>query len=84
MSVHISVQRDVFGDLGTLIFDLGLTVVASLIDEEAWELAHQVIHSLSTYDFPFNAAFYLLLAEIYLANKNPLEALNLLKSKFIL
>ncbi|XP_020287553.1 uncharacterized protein PF11_0213-like isoform X2 [Pseudomyrmex gracilis] len=79
-----AVQRDVFGDLGTLIFDLGLTVVASLIDEEAWELAHQVIHSLSTYDFPFNAAFYLLLAEIYLANKNPLEALNLLKTHNIL
>ncbi|EZA59676.1 hypothetical protein X777_16659, partial [Ooceraea biroi] len=54
------------------------------MDEEAPRLALSLIQSLKIYGLPLNAGFFLLSAEIYLANDKTLEALDLLKHKNII
>lgn len=80
--MDISVQMDVFSILSKILFDIGLNILADLVDEEAWGLALQLIQSLNIYDLPYNAEYFLLSAEIYLANKKAVKACDLLKCEF--
>lgn len=75
-----------FNVLGKMLFDMGLDILNSLMDKEAWGLALRLTQSLDLIDinFPHNAQYFLLLAEIYLANKLPLKAYDLLKCEFTL
>lgn len=82
--MDISVQKGTFSILDKILFDIGLDILANLVDEEAWGLALELIQSLNIYDLPYNAEYFLLSAEIYLANKKAVKACNLLKCEFLL
>lgn len=81
--LDISVQIGIFSILGKILFDIGLNILTSLMDEEAWGLALQFIQSLNIYNLPYNARYFLLSAEIYLANNKAVKACDLLKCEFI-
>ncbi|RLU22399.1 hypothetical protein DMN91_004677 [Ooceraea biroi] len=82
--VASNIQMGSSSVLGKTLFDIGLNIVNSLMDEEAPRLALSLIQSLKIYGLPLNAGFFLLSAEIYLANDKTLEALDLLKHKNII
>ncbi|XP_050448925.1 metacaspase-2-like isoform X3 [Cataglyphis hispanica] len=82
--LRLTVQMDVFSILSKILFDIGLNILANLVDEEAWGLALQLIQSLNIYDLPYNAEYFLLSAEIYLANKKAVKAYDLLKYQNII
>ncbi|KAL6262909.1 hypothetical protein P5V15_005698 [Pogonomyrmex californicus] len=82
--IRRTVQLDVFNILGKILFDIGLNILTNLVDKEAWGLALWFIQSLKIYDLPYNAQYFLLSAEIYLANKKAVEACDLLKNKNII
>lgn len=82
--MDISVQTGTFNILDKIVFDIGLDILTNLVDEEAWGLALQLMQSLNVYDLPYNAEYFLLSAEIYLANEKAVKACNLLKCEFIL
>lgn len=73
-----------FNILGKMLFDIKLDILTSLVDKEAWRLALWFIQSLDTNNLPCNAEYFLLLAEIYLANKKAVKAYDLLKCEFTL
>ncbi|XP_011056238.1 PREDICTED: uncharacterized protein LOC105147133 [Acromyrmex echinatior] len=54
------------------------------MDNEAWGLALGLIQTLNIHDLQYNAEYFLLSAEIYLANKKTVKAYDLLKYKNIL
>ncbi|KAL0129526.1 hypothetical protein PUN28_001648 [Cardiocondyla obscurior] len=82
--VSQAVQMDTFTILGKMLFQLTLGSLTSLINMETWGLALKLIQSLAMYNLPYNAEYLLLSAEIYLANKQALEAYELLKQKSII
>ncbi|XP_070170436.1 repetitive organellar protein-like [Polyergus mexicanus] len=82
--LKLTVQMDIFSILAKILFDIGLNILANLVDEEAWGLALQLIQSLNIYDLPYNAEYFLLSAEIYLANKKAVKACDLLKYQNII
>jgi len=73
-----------FDILGKILFDIGLDILTNLVDNEAWGLALYLIQSLNIHDLSCNAEYFLLSAEIYLANKKAVKACDLLKCEFIL
>lgn len=77
------VQMGTFNILGKILFDIGLDILTSLVDQEAWGLALWLIQSLNVHNLPYNAEYFLLSAEIYLANKKAVKACDLLKCEFI-
>lgn len=74
---------DTFNILGKILFDLGLDILINLVDNDAWGLALGLIQTLNIHDLPCNAEYFLLSAEIYLANKKAVKACDLLKCEFI-
>lgn len=78
------VQMGNFNILGKILFDMRLNILNSLMDKEAWGLALQLIQPLDLIDInlPHNAEYFLLSAEIYLANKQTIKAYELLKCEF--
>lgn len=80
------VQMGNFNILGKILFDMGLNILNSLVDKEAWGLAFQLIQSFDLIDINLshNAEYFLLSAEIYLANKQAIKAYELLKCEFTL
>ncbi|XP_039314559.1 uncharacterized protein LOC105193856 isoform X2 [Solenopsis invicta] len=82
--VRRAVHMDIFGVLGKILFNIGLNILTSLVDTEAWGLALWLIQSLNVHDLPCNADYFLLSAEIYLANKKAIKAYDLLKYKNII
>lgn len=81
--MDFSVQTGTFAILREILFDMGIDILVALMDEDAWRLAFYFVQSLKTFDLPSTAEFAMLLAEIYLANKKALEALDLFRSEFI-
>lgn len=81
--MDISVQIGIFSILGKILFDIALDLLTNLVDEEAWGLALEFIQSLNIYNLPYNAKYFLLSAEIYLANNKAVKAYDLLKCEFI-
>jgi len=82
--LDFSVQMDIFDILGKISFDIRLNILINLMDNEAWGLALDLIQTLNMHDLQYNAEYFLLSAEIYLANKKTVKAYDLLKCEFIL
>ncbi|XP_025263596.1 uncharacterized protein LOC105259189 [Camponotus floridanus] len=80
----LTVQIGIFSILGKILLDIGLNILTSLVDEEAWGLALQFIQLLNIYNLPYNAKYFLLSAEIYLANNKAVKACDLLKYQNII
>lgn len=75
---------DTFNILRKMLFNIELDVLTNLVGQEAWGLALWLIQSLDMYNLPYNAKYFLLSAEIYLANKKAIKAYDLLKREFTL
>ncbi|XP_067208947.1 putative histone-lysine N-methyltransferase 1 isoform X2 [Linepithema humile] len=82
--IRRTVQTGTCGILSETLFNIGLNILVSLINKEAWGLALSLIPSLNIYDLLHNAEFFLLSAEVYLGNKKTIEAFDLLKYKNII
>ncbi|XP_071626837.1 uncharacterized protein [Temnothorax longispinosus] len=82
--IRRTVQMGTFNILGKILFEIGLDILTNLVDKEAWGLALWLIQSLHMYNLPYNAEYFLLTAEIYLANKEVIKAYDLLKYQNII
>ncbi|XP_071563681.1 uncharacterized protein [Temnothorax nylanderi] len=82
--IRRTVQMGTFNILGKILFEIGLDILTNLVDKEAWGLALWLIQSLHMYNLPYNAEYFLLTAEIYLANKEVVKAYDLLKYQNII
>ncbi|XP_018352292.1 PREDICTED: uncharacterized protein LOC108754466 [Trachymyrmex septentrionalis] len=82
--IRRTVQMGIFDILDKILFDIGLNILINLMDNEAWGLALGLIQTLNIHDLQYNAEYFLLSAEIYLANKKTVKAYDLLKYKNIL
>ncbi|XP_018360746.1 PREDICTED: uncharacterized protein PF14_0093-like [Trachymyrmex cornetzi] len=82
--IRRTVQMGTFDILGKILFDIGLNILINSMDNEAWGLALGLIQTLNIHDLQCNAEYFLLSAEIYLANKKAVKAYDLLKYKNIL
>ncbi|XP_012264370.2 uncharacterized protein LOC105690826 isoform X2 [Athalia rosae] len=78
--IKLSVRMGVQISLSETLISLGLYTMIELCDANAWILAYSLLKSMQCIGFQENTAtIVLLLAEIYIANRRPLKAFDILK-----
>lgn len=77
--MNIAVKNGMDTALRNTLFEISNLILIRLTDEDCWVLAHNLLKHINVFFCEFNAAFIILMAQIYLANGNSNKAFAILR-----